>query len=117
SAHARGGLPGKASATHLELPRRDQRRQRRRRALPVVLQWACPRPGCARDLPLSAATAIGHHGPEGLLQVYALCAAQPGQALENPRQVSAWKYPRRYGPTAPSFARAMRLPGGALAIS
>jgi len=64
-----------------------------------------------------AATAIGHHGPEGLLQVYALCAAQPGQALENPRQVSAWKYPRRYGPTAPSFARAMRLPGGALAIS
>src|SRR6185437_11854514 len=30
SAHARGGLPGKASATHLELPRRDQRRQRRR---------------------------------------------------------------------------------------
>lgn len=64
-----------------------------------------------------AATAIGHHGPEGLLQVYALSATQPGLAMENPRQVSAWKYPREYGPTAPSFARAMRLPNGALAIS
>lgn len=64
-----------------------------------------------------AATAIGHHGRAGLLQVYALCATEAGRALENPRQVSAWKYPRQYGPTAPSFARAMRLPGGALAIS
>lgn len=64
-----------------------------------------------------AATAIGHHGPRGLLQVYALSAAEPGVALENPRQVSAWKYPREYGPTAPSFARAMRLPNFALAIS
>ena len=64
-----------------------------------------------------AATAIGHHGRKGLLQVYALCAMEPGRALENPRQVSAWKYPRQYGPTAPSFARAMRLPDGALAIS
>lgn len=64
-----------------------------------------------------AATAIGHHGRESLLQVYALCAMEPGGALENPRQVSAWKYPRQYGRTAPSFARAMRLPGGALAIS
>ena len=64
-----------------------------------------------------AATAIGHHGPEGLLQVYALCAAEPGKALENPRQVNAWQYPRQYGPTSPSFARAMQLPGTALAIS
>lgn len=64
-----------------------------------------------------AATAIGHHGPRGLLQVYALCASEPGGALENPRQVSAWQYPREYGPTAPSFARAMRLPDGDLAIS
>lgn len=64
-----------------------------------------------------AATAIGHHGPRGLLQVYALCSTQSGRALENPRQVSAWKYPRQYGPTAPNFARAMRLPNGSLAIS
>lgn len=64
-----------------------------------------------------AATAIGHHGPRGLMQVYALCAVEAGHALENPRQVSAWQYPRQYGPTSPSFARAMRLPNAALAIS
>lgn len=64
-----------------------------------------------------AATAIGHRSESGLLQVYALCASQPGSALENPRQVSAWRYPRQYGPTPPSFARAMRLPNGDLAIS
>ncbi len=64
-----------------------------------------------------AASAIGHHGPRGLLQVYALCAVQRGEAMENPRQVSAWHYPRQYGPAAPSFARAMKLPDGALAIS
>lgn len=64
-----------------------------------------------------AATAIGHRGPRGRLQVYALSATADGTALENPRQVSAWEYPRQYGPTAPSFARAMRLPQGGLAIS
>ena len=64
-----------------------------------------------------AATAIGHRDTPGLLQVYALCATQPGEALENPRQVSAWAYPRQYGPTPPSFARAMKMPDGGLAIS
>ncbi|MGH8184857.1 MAG: pteridine-dependent deoxygenase [Rhodanobacteraceae bacterium] len=64
-----------------------------------------------------AATAIGHHGSPGRLQVYALCSGHDGVALENPRQVSAWAYPRQYGPTSPSFARAMKLPNGALAIS
>jgi chorismate lyase/3-hydroxybenzoate synthase len=64
-----------------------------------------------------AATAIGHHGVRGRLQVYALCAVDAGAVLENPRQVSAWNYPRRYGPDAPNFARAMQLPQGGLAIS
>ena len=64
-----------------------------------------------------AATAIGHRGPRGRLQVYALSTTSDGRALENPRQVSAWEYPRQYGPTAPSFARAMLLPQGGLAIS
>ena len=64
-----------------------------------------------------AATAIGHRDAPGLLQVYALSAALPGDALENPRQVSAWRYPRQYGPTPPSFARALKLPNGILAIS
>lgn len=64
-----------------------------------------------------AATAIGHGGVPARLQVYALCATAVGTAIENPRQVSAWEYPREYGPASPSFARAMRLPGGGLAIS
>lgn len=64
-----------------------------------------------------AATAIGHHGEPGLLQVYALCTSVPGTAIENPRQVSAWQYPRRYGPNAPNFARALKLSTGALAVS
>lgn len=65
-----------------------------------------------------AATAIGHRGPAYRLQVYLLACDQPGQRVENPRQVSAWRYPRQYGRTPPSFARAMALPTrDALAIS
>ena len=65
-----------------------------------------------------AATAIGHHGEPHLLQVYLLASAQAGAAVENPRQVSAWRYPRQYGRTAPGFARAMMLPAqDVLAIS
>lgn len=65
-----------------------------------------------------AATAIGHHQTRQLLQVYSLSATIPGERVENPRQLSAWRYPRRYGRTSPTFARAMRLPhDGPLAIS
>ncbi len=65
-----------------------------------------------------AATAIGQPRPSGLLTVYCLSNAQPGRRIENPRQLSAWRYPRQYGRTPPVFTRAMRLPAGdALAIS
>lgn len=60
-----------------------------------------------------AATAIGLCDGLRVLQVYALAARLPGQAVENPRQVNAWRYPRRYGPAAPGFARAMRAPTAA----
>lgn len=59
---------------------------------------------------LPAATAIGRVAATGRLQVYWLAAREPGHPLENPRQVSAYHYPRQYGPQPPSFARAM-LPG------
>ena len=58
----------------------------------------------------SAASAIGRSDAEPVLQVYWLAAREAGVAVENPRQVSAWRYPREYGPTAPTFARAMRGP-------
>jgi chorismate lyase/3-hydroxybenzoate synthase len=65
-----------------------------------------------------AATAVGHHAAEPRLQVYLLACDQAGLRVENPRQVSAWRYPRQYGRTPPSFARAMALPAqDALAIS
>lgn len=65
-----------------------------------------------------AATAIGHRADPALLQVYLLATDRPGTRVENPRQVSAWRYPRQYGRTPPSFARATLLPADdVLAIS
>jgi len=65
-----------------------------------------------------AASAIGHHASDGLLQVYLLATDRPGTRVENPRQVSAWQYPRQYGRTPPSFARGTLLPADdLLAIS
>ncbi|MGO4221338.1 pteridine-dependent deoxygenase [Lysobacter sp. TAF61] len=59
---------------------------------------------------LPAATAIGRVDSERRLQVYWLAARAPGTPLENPRQISAYQYPRQYGPQPPSFARAMLPP-------
>ncbi|UNK51161.1 pteridine-dependent deoxygenase [Lysobacter sp. S4-A87] len=59
---------------------------------------------------LPAATAIGRVDSERRLQVYWLAARMPGTPLENPRQISAYRYPRQYGPQPPSFARAMLPP-------
>jgi chorismate lyase/3-hydroxybenzoate synthase len=59
------------------------------------------------DRALPAATAIGHRLGDRSLQVYWLSGSQPGRAVENPRQLPAYRYPRRYGPRSPSFARAM----------
>lgn len=53
---------------------------------------------------LPAASAIGSYR-SGLL-VYFVAARQPGIQIENPRQVSAFRYPREYGPKSPSFSRA-----------
>lgn len=51
-----------------------------------------------------AATAIGSNEP--WLRVFLLFGGRPGVPIENPRQVSAYRYPRRYGPSSPFFARA-----------
>lgn len=66
---------------------------------------------------LPAATAIGTkpglRDGRRVLQVYWLAAREAGTPLENPRQTSAWRYPREYGPQSPSFARAMLPPAPA----
>ena len=59
---------------------------------------------------LPAATAIGSRDGRRVLQVYWLAAREPGLPLENPRQVSAYRYPREYGPQSPTFARALLPP-------
>lgn len=64
-----------------------------------------------------AATAIGHRDGRRVLQVYWLAGRAAGLALENPRQVSAYRYPRVYGPASPTFSRAVHLPPGLLMIS
>ncbi len=67
----------------------------------------------AEDYP--AATAIGSGGNTVHLAV--LAGRTPGQGVENPRQLSAWRYPRQYGPHGPAFARATRVGGDCLLIS
>ena len=57
-----------------------------------------------------AATGIGVRDGRRVLQVYWLAAREAGVGFENPRQVSAWRYPRQYGIKAPTFARATRAP-------
>lgn len=61
---------------------------------------------------LPAATAIGRCDDERVVQIYWLSARESGTPVENPRQVSAYHYPRQYGRQAPSFARAMLPPPG-----
>lgn len=57
---------------------------------------------------LPAASAIGT--PQGGFTLCCLAARGAGVQVENPRQVSAFNYPRQYGPRSPSFSRATFLP-------
>lgn len=69
------------------------------------------------DCSYPAASAIGRQDGVRVLQVYGLAARHPGRSVENPRQISAWRYPREYGPTAPTFARGMLTADAQLLIS
>lgn len=62
------------------------------------------------SLQLPTATGTGQSGRH--LDVHCLCAAHAGTPIENPRQVSAYRYSPRYGPLPPCFARATRLFNG-----
>ena len=53
---------------------------------------------------LPAASAVGT--PSGPFQLYFLAGKRNATHIENPRQISAYDYPRIYGPKSPSFARA-----------
>lgn len=64
-----------------------------------------------------SATAIGRQRANHILQVFWLAGKVAGQSLENPRQVSAYHYPRVHGPVSPVFARALIAPDDTLLIS
>lgn len=61
----------------------------------------------AGDYP--AASALGHHAGGHI--IYLIAGRSPCRHYENPQQVSAYRYPREYGPQSPSFARATLQPG------
>jgi chorismate lyase/3-hydroxybenzoate synthase len=64
-----------------------------------------------------AATAIGRQVQTRELQVFWIAGRVPGSAIENPRQLSAYRYPRVHGPVSPSFSRATLSSDGVLLIS
>lgn len=61
----------------------------------------------AFDHTLAAASGVGVLGET--LAIDCLAADTPGEPVENPRQVPAYRYSRRYGPRPPCFARATRV--------
>jgi chorismate lyase / 3-hydroxybenzoate synthase len=58
----------------------------------------------AFDRLLATGSGIGHGGRD--LIIHALAASTPGVAVENARQIPAYRYSRRFGPRPPCFARA-----------
>lgn len=61
----------------------------------------------AFDRSIPTASAVGVQGEQFVL--HGLAAAVRGVPVENPRQVSAYHYSRRFGPMPPCFARATLL--------
>lgn len=57
-----------------------------------------------------AACALGT--TRGPLTVHFLAGREAPRAVENPRQVSAYRYPSQYGPRAPTFSRGALAPVG-----
>ncbi|MCG8367385.1 MAG: hypothetical protein MJA27_29125 [Pseudanabaenales cyanobacterium] len=55
------------------------------------------------DGELPAASAVGIN--DNRLVMYFIAGKRRGAHLENPEQISAYKYPQQYGPRSPSFAR------------
>ncbi len=54
-----------------------------------------------------AASAVGKFSEP--TEITFLAGKIPGVAIENPRQVSAYHYPKQYGPKSPVFSRALQV--------
>lgn len=60
-------------------------------------------------VPAGTATGAAEGGPVSIVALVSKHAFRPA---ENPRQVSAYKYPRRYGPKSPKFSRGGSVAAG-----
>ena len=58
---------------------------------------------------LPAASAVGTDSSE--LKMFFFLGKEKGASLENPNQISAFRYPKQYGIHSPSFARAYEVAG------
>ena len=76
----------------------------RYRAFNIGRQRAYDSAGDLLKVGMPAASAIGLR--KGALSVAFIAGTQQAQLVENPRQISAFKYPECYGPKSPSFSRA-----------
>ena len=65
--------------------------------------------GRDREGTIPAACALGTDSGDALT-VYFVAAREAGLAVENPRQVSAYRYPPEHGPHSPTFSRAVLYP-------
>ncbi len=63
--------------------------------------WCGGREAFSRSIP--TASAVGTWGED--LALFCLAAETPGTPAENPRQIPAYRYSRKYGPMPPCFAR------------
>ncbi len=86
---------------------RDQADLERYRAFCIGRSRALASAGFT-DQVLPAASCVGSAAPGMMISF--LAASDPGRQVENPRQVSAFRYPRQYGPKSPSFSRALTYP-------
>jgi chorismate lyase/3-hydroxybenzoate synthase len=64
-------------------------------------QWS---DGSAAGASLATASGVGIVGQD--LTIHCLASPDGGVAIENPRQIPAWRYSARYGPVPPCFSRA-----------
>lgn len=62
---------------------------------------------CGRSLTGNVPAACALGSVAGPLIIYFFAVRTPPIVIENPRQVSAYHYPQRYGPRSPTFSRAV----------
>lgn len=87
---------------------REAQGSERYRQFNTARQHALRACGRAHTGRVPAASALGA-ASDGPLVVYFLASRTAPAFVENPRQVSAYNYPRQYGPHSPAFSRATLL--------